>query len=85
MGTESLRLVLLLHIVFAGVLARADDPSDHRQQRITLRGLFTPRHSPSIHFALEQINNHFFFSSPSSTEREFALNRTEGIIHVRYQ
>jgi hypothetical protein len=86
MGTESLRLFLLLHIVFACILARANDPYDHRrQQRITLRGLFTPHHSPSIHFALEQINNHLVFSSSPSIVREFALNSTEGIIHVRHQ
>ena len=78
MGTEPLRLVLL-HIVFVCIAGRIDDPW---QQRLTLRGLFTPRHSPSIHFALEQINNRFFLSGVG---REFALNQTEGIIHVRDQ
>jgi hypothetical protein len=79
MGTVSLRL-LFLCLLFI-IIGTADDDLQHRQ-RITLTGLFTHRHLPSIHFALEQINNQFVVSS---NDLEFSLNKTEGIIYVDNQ
>ena len=86
MGTESLRLslvLLLLRLQFIRFsISLADDHRYYQnanRQSITLHGLFTHQHSPSIHFALEQINTKFF---SSSNHLQFSLNQDEGIIHV---
>ena len=82
MGTKPFRLFLFIIIgLFCSIYA---DYSHHHlnanRQRITLSGLFTHSHYPSIHFALEQVNSELL---SSRTNLEFALNKTEGIIHVR--
>lgn len=81
MGTESFRLFLFLFIVLIYSVI-ADYYYYHHQnanrQRITLNGLFTHSHYPSIHFALEQVNSQLL----SPINLEFHLNETEGSIQV---
>jgi hypothetical protein len=87
MGTEPFRLFLLLIIVLLySVLADYYYYHHHHhlnanRQRITLSGLYTHSHYPSIHFALEQVNSQLLLSQKNL---EFYLNETEGIINVNF-
>ena len=87
MGTESFRLFRIIIIVlFYSILADDNYYYHHHlnanRRRITLSGLFTDSHYPSIHFALEQVNSRTI--SLSHTHPELQLNETEGIIRVNY-
>jgi hypothetical protein len=88
MGTEPFRLFLIIIIVLLySVLADYYYYHHHHhhlnanRQRITLSGLYTHSHYPSIHFALEQVNSQLLLSQ---TNLEFSLNETEGIINVNF-
>jgi uncharacterized FlaG/YvyC family protein len=85
MGTKSFRLFIII-VLFYSILADYYYHHHHHnlnanRQRITLSGLFTHSHYPSIQFALEQVNSDL---SSLQTNIEFHLNKTEGIIHVNY-
>lgn len=78
MGTESFRLFLMMF--FYSIFADYHHLNANRQ-RITLSGLYTHSHYPSIHFALDQVNSHLLLSQ---TNLQFNLNKTEEIIHVNF-
>ncbi|CAF3273058.1 unnamed protein product [Rotaria socialis] len=80
MGTKPFRLFLVhIFVLVYSVLANNYYGHHHlnaNRQRITLNGLFTNSHYPSIHFALEQVNAQLL----SPINLQFHLDETEGTI-----
>ena len=81
MGTKSFRLSLIIILLFYSIRADYYHRINANRQHITLNGLFTYSHYPSLQFALEQVNSDLLLSE---TNIEFHLNKTEGILQVNF-